>query len=48
MPASAIPFVGAIVTFFAFFIVTVGGAAAWTALPRGRQPNAGLRSDHIL
>lgn len=33
MPASAIPFVGAVIGAFAFFIIVVGGAAIWTSMP---------------
>lgn len=33
MPADAIPFVIAVVAFFATFIVAVGGTSLWIALP---------------
>lgn len=38
MPAEAIPFVGAVIVAFALFMVAVGGAALWTALPRREPP----------
>ena len=39
MPAEASPFVVAIIGAFVFFVVTVGGAALWTALPgRNARP----------
>ncbi|WP_298162995.1 hypothetical protein [Brevundimonas sp.] len=38
MPLDAIPFVGAVIAAFALFIVSVGGAAAWTAFPRRDPP----------
>lgn len=40
MPVEAIPFVGAVIAAFALFIVAVGGAALWTALPRRDLPRA--------
>jgi hypothetical protein len=45
MPADAIPFVIVIVAFFATFIVAVGGASLWTALPtpKGRSRPARQR-----
>lgn len=41
MPVSAIPIVAAVISAFVFFIVVVGGAAAWTALPGPHHPDAG-------
>ena len=45
MPASAIPIVGAVIGAFAAFIIIVGGAAVWTAMPgplrRGPEQGAG-------
>lgn len=38
MPTEAIPFVGAVIAAFALFIISVGGAAFWTALPRRDLP----------
>jgi len=38
MPLEAIPLVGAVVAAFALFIVAIGGAALWTALPRRDPP----------
>lgn len=33
MPAESIPVLAAIIAAFAFFIIAVGGASLWTALP---------------
>lgn len=33
MPAHVIPFVAAIVAFFGTFIVVIGGASLWVAIP---------------
>ena len=33
MPVEAIPVVGAVIAAFVLFIVVVGGAAVWTAIP---------------
>lgn len=38
MPAESIPFVGAVIVAFVLFMVAVGGAALWTALPRRDRP----------
>jgi len=36
MPASAVPFIIAIVLMFSFFIAVVGGVSVWTYLPDRR------------
>jgi hypothetical protein len=38
MPPEAVPFVCAIVAYFASFIVVVGGVQLWLALPEPRSP----------
>ncbi|CAN5370221.1 hypothetical protein BH09PSE1_BH09PSE1_23210 [soil metagenome] len=45
MPAEAVPYVIVVVAFFATFIVAVGGASLWTALPKpiGRTRHARQR-----
>ena len=45
MPAQVIPFVAAIVAFFATFMIAVGGASLWVALPtpKGRTRQARQR-----
>ena len=45
MPAHVIPFVVAIIAFFATFIVAIGGASLWVALPtpKGRTRQARQR-----
>lgn len=45
MPAHVIPFVAAIVAFFATFIIAIGGASLWVALPtpKGRTRQARQR-----
>lgn len=39
MPAEALPVVGAVIAAFVLFIVGVGGAALWTAIPRRDASN---------
>jgi hypothetical protein len=48
MPASAIPFVSAVIGAFAFFIIIVGGAAFWTSMPGPLRRNVDQRLDHDL
>lgn len=45
MPAQVVPFVVAVIAFFATFIVAIGGASLWTALPtpKGRTRQARQR-----
>lgn len=43
MPVEAIPVVGAVVAAFVLFIVGVGGAALWTALPPSRSAARAVR-----
>ena len=46
MPAEAIPVVGAVIAAFFLFIIVVGGAALWTALP-SRTPSDDPRAPTI-
>lgn len=39
MPADSVPFIIAVLLFFATFMVVVGGVSIWTYLPR-RKPTA--------
>lgn len=48
MPSDAIPFVIAVVVFFGAFIVAVGGAALWTALPPPKVPEDEAPPEHRL
>jgi hypothetical protein len=45
MPAHIVPFVVAIIAFFATFMVAIGGASLWVALPtpKGRSREARQR-----
>lgn len=47
MPAESIPVLAAIIAAFAFFIIAVGGASLWTALPRRlhQDPGKGMGDD---
>lgn len=43
MPASAIPFVGAVIGPFAFFLIIDAGAAVWTSMPGPLRGDADQR-----
>ena len=46
MPADAVPFVVAIVAFFATFIIAVGGVSLWVALPTPEGRTRRARQGH--
>lgn len=46
MPVEAIPVVGAVIAIFVLFMVVVGGAALWTALPRRAAGTSAGRDSH--
>ena len=48
MPADAVPYVAIIGAFFATFIIAVGGASLWVALPTPKGRTRQARQRHRL
>ena len=46
MPADAVPYVTAIVAFFATFIVAIGGASLWVSMPTPKSRTRQARQRH--
>lgn len=48
MPVSAIPIVAAVIGAFAAFIIVIGGAAVWIAMPRPLHRDPGEGAGNVL